>query len=189
MYRVGGMNVRKLNKKGFTLIELLAVIVILGVLLLIAIPSMNAIIEGSKKDAYVSTGKSYIQTVRFQAIQGDYELPSPGGYTVVATDLVELESGSKRSPYDQDMKNEFTYVLIVNAGTSLKDDYQYYYQSVDNRGNGTNGQIAENSLDRDSIVKGTAQSSAISINTLSGDTYELSIGGKQYTKVAVYPAS
>ena len=31
----------KLNKKGFTLIELLAVIVILGVLLAIAIPSVT----------------------------------------------------------------------------------------------------------------------------------------------------
>jgi len=38
------------NKKGFTLIELLAVIVILGVLMAIAIPSMTGYIANSKKD-------------------------------------------------------------------------------------------------------------------------------------------
>ena len=38
-----------LNKKGFTLIELLAVIIILGVLLLIAVPSVSKYITNSSK--------------------------------------------------------------------------------------------------------------------------------------------
>ncbi|MDD3241883.1 MAG: type II secretion system protein [Bacilli bacterium] len=39
------------NKKGFTLIELLAVIVILGIIMVIAIPFVTGYIERSKKDA------------------------------------------------------------------------------------------------------------------------------------------
>ena len=39
------------NKKGFTLIELLAVIVILGIILVIAIPSISAAILNSRKNA------------------------------------------------------------------------------------------------------------------------------------------
>ncbi len=37
------------NEKGLTLIELLAVIVILGIIAAIAIPSIGAIIDNSKK--------------------------------------------------------------------------------------------------------------------------------------------
>ena len=39
---------KRLNKKGFTLVELLVVIVILGVIMSIAIPSITSSIERSK---------------------------------------------------------------------------------------------------------------------------------------------
>lgn len=166
---------KKLNRRGFTLIELLAVIIILGVLLLIAIPSMNNIIEGSKKDAFVSTAKSYIQAVRYEALQGVYELPAASGtYTAVSTDKIVLESGSKKSPYDQNMNLEYTYVIIVNNN----GDYDYYYQAVDAQGNGTDGIVLEDALKRDSIVKGTAASKCTKIT----DGLELTVDGTKYTQ-------
>ena len=39
------------NKKGFTLVELLAVIVILGVLLMIAVPAVQNVIKKAKNNA------------------------------------------------------------------------------------------------------------------------------------------
>ena len=45
------MKERLKNQKGLTLIELLAVIVILGIIAAIAIPSIGGIIHNSKKDA------------------------------------------------------------------------------------------------------------------------------------------
>ena len=41
-----------MKKKGFTLVELLAVIIILSLVLVIAVPSVNKYIKQSKEKAY-----------------------------------------------------------------------------------------------------------------------------------------
>ena len=48
------------NEKGFTLIELLAVVVIMGILMAVAIPSINLIITDSRKDIYINSAKTFI---------------------------------------------------------------------------------------------------------------------------------
>ena len=52
------------NNKGFTLVELLAVIVIMGILMMVAIPSVTRTIENSRKDTFVDIAKSYGNAVR-----------------------------------------------------------------------------------------------------------------------------
>lgn len=49
----------KLNKKGFTLIELLAVVVIIGILMVVAIPNVIRYITNSRKDTMVSIAQEY----------------------------------------------------------------------------------------------------------------------------------
>ncbi len=53
-----------INSKGFTLIELLAVITILGILMLVAIPNVTRTIENSRRDTFADLAKQYINTVR-----------------------------------------------------------------------------------------------------------------------------
>lgn len=53
-----------MSKKGFTLIELLAVITIMGILMLVAIPAVSRTIENSRRDTFADNVVTYLNTVR-----------------------------------------------------------------------------------------------------------------------------
>lgn len=55
---------KNLKSAGFTLIELLAVITIMGILMMVAIPSVSRTIENSRRDTFADLAKQYINTVR-----------------------------------------------------------------------------------------------------------------------------
>jgi type IV pilus assembly protein PilA len=56
------------NQKGFTLIELLAVIVILGIIAVIAIPLIGNVINNSKESADVATARQVYDAARLYII-------------------------------------------------------------------------------------------------------------------------
>ncbi|WP_243354480.1 type II secretion system protein [Bacillus litorisediminis] len=66
------------NEKGLTLVELLAVVVILGIIAAIAVPSVGGIIENSKKDAHIANAQQMISSAKLVAIS---ELTTKDGST------------------------------------------------------------------------------------------------------------
>ena len=67
-----------MNKKGFTLIELLAVIIILGILMIIAIPSVTKYINDSRKNSYIGTAKEMVAGARNMVNDGKLEMFDTG---------------------------------------------------------------------------------------------------------------
>lgn len=64
----------KLNNKGFTLIELLAVVVILGVLSAITVPTVTSLINKNKEDNYESLKKSILSAAKIYISENRYNI-------------------------------------------------------------------------------------------------------------------
>ena len=127
---------KKMNKKGFTLIELLAVIIILGVLMIIAIPSVTTYIQNSRKSAWVDTGVAYIKsTVNKVNEGGKLQFFKKGVLYLVPAghddehSCVPVESGGQ-SPFSSTWN--YAYVGVIYNG----DGYDYYYIAEDGAGQG-----------------------------------------------------
>ena len=143
---------KRLNKKGFTLIELLAVIIILGILMIIAIPSVTSYIQSTRKNAYVSSASGYVDTIMKDANLGqDLKLYNSNVLYMVAVgddatkSCVTLESGGQ-SPYSDEWKYAFVGITVSNNG------YNYYFISEDGSGQGLPF-ISKKTLDDEGIDK------------------------------------
>jgi len=116
------------NRKGFTLIELLAVVIILGVLMIIAIPSVTEYISDSRKSAYINTAREIIGGARTFVNKGDIPMYDVDTTYYINSACISTENAS-RSPY-----GEFTkaYIVVTYDGSG----YNYYWTSVDETGHG-----------------------------------------------------
>jgi type IV pilus assembly protein PilA len=96
------------NERGLTLIELLAVIVILGIISAIAIPSIGGLIDNSKKDAHVSNAQQMINAAKI-AVTADKDLiPASGKAKIVPLKYLE-DKGYLETVKDPDNKSDNKY--------------------------------------------------------------------------------
>ena len=137
---------KKTNKKkvkGFTLIELLAVIIILGVLMIIAIPAVTSYISNSRKSSYVTSAKEIIGGARTLVNSGRLGMYDTSVTYYIPVSMIPSENGT-RSPY-----GDFTqaYIGVIYDGQG----YKYYWISNDTAREGIPEVTAMDKLDNDSI--------------------------------------
>ena len=115
--------------KGFTLIELLAVLVILGLIIGITVPTINKSITDSKEKAYVEQINQIESIARNWGVSNTNLLPDTGVYYLKLDTLKEegfLEDKDLKNPKDNSIMQG---CIAIEFDTSTK---QYTYEYKEN---------------------------------------------------------
>ena len=141
------------KNKGFTLIELLAVIVILGLLMAIAIPSVTKYITESRKKTLTTTLGNYIGALVNDVNDLSYTFTGTNTIYAVPIECIALERGGT-DPFGhwyQANDAYFAYVLIQYDDVNSK--YVYGFTFKDSAGYGLYPTIQANINEKGSQVK------------------------------------
>ena len=118
------MLIKNIKEKGFTLIELIAVIIILGVLAFMAIPSVTKLIEDTKITAFErsveSISKAVDNAITYAVMNGDYSEKS----------YVYENGVSKTGDLDKYFKGKRPDEAIFHINTSGKYEFAIYDSSI-----------------------------------------------------------
>lgn len=124
------------NKKGFTLIELLAVIVILGLLMAIAIPSVTKYITKSRKNTLVTTIEGYVTSVRQDVNEGNYKFSDGKNIYAIPLECVDLEKGGNDPFGEWHQANDDYWGYVLVQFDNEKSNYIYGFTFKDEAGYG-----------------------------------------------------
>ena len=116
------------NKKGFTLVELIGVVILIGIITLIAVPSVDYIINKTKENAYEGTVKT-LMTGLHNWVTDNKELVYEDGTEILLT-LTDLK---EQGYVEFDIKNPKTGACLANimqfkirrVKNNEKDKYEY----------------------------------------------------------------
>lgn len=118
-----------MKRKGFTLVELLGVLTLIGIIAIIALPTVDAILKRSRNKTFENTKNTIITSARSWLTDYKYLLTDNGDVIILTLgDLKEL------GYIDFDIKNPTTEICLSNSNkvtiTRIKDDNNNRYDIV-----------------------------------------------------------
>lgn len=151
---------KKMNSKGFTLVELLAVITIMGVLMLVAIPAVSRTIENTRRDTFMNTAKSYINAIK-NAVASDELYSGSTNFSALGTGFYycgfDSSANSGKDLIEQGGTSAWGgaqvkgYVVIHKKVDGSRTSYDYAIFIVDQKNRGITTLTKEAELKRSKV--------------------------------------
>lgn len=122
-----------MNKKGFTLIELLAVLVVVGLVTALTIPSVVKLIDGSKQREYELLQDNVLEAAKTYTLEysdkiswtnnGDVSNSNVGALELAKTGILKTEDGKVINPVNNQDITSCLSVDLTKNNTTKKISY------------------------------------------------------------------
>lgn len=124
--------VNVVSKKGFTLVELLATIVVLGVIMMIAVPNIIGIIDKNKESNKIEDAKRLVSVAQYAngKEKTKLDLDECRIYSLEEIDNNEFEKSPNSDSYDKDKSLA---VVRRSASSDESSTYEYYYSLIESK--------------------------------------------------------
>lgn len=111
------------NEKGLTLVELLVVVVILGIIVAIAIPTIGGILDNTKKDAHIANAQQLVGATKLYMTAENVTVAQGGSQTITLQNLISNNyMENVQDPSSNGLYHAGTTQVVV---TNSNDGYQY----------------------------------------------------------------
>lgn len=110
---------KKLNNKGFTLIEVLAVIVILGVLATITVPTVSNVIKQNEENSYKNLQKSIIAAAKIYISDNKYNITLSACDSNNERNIIKIKKDNSSSDSEKEITvtdSKIPIKLLVESG-------------------------------------------------------------------------
>ena len=135
------------KNSGFTMVELLAAIVVLGVMMMVAVPTVMEVLRDTRNSTYVDDAIRLVSTMEYR-MNSDNMMPVPARGGCLVVNLTQIDNNTFGSaPYDGEYERSKSFVVarrwtrseiddadaeaLANGTVSKAKEYSYYVRLME----------------------------------------------------------
>lgn len=119
------------KNSGFTMIELLAAVVVLGVMMMVAVPTVMEVLRDSRNKTYIDDAIRFVSTTQYK-MNSDNNVPVPSRGGCLIMNLTYIDNNTfNDAPYDGEYDRTVSMVVAKRNPVGSDEEYVYYVRLLE----------------------------------------------------------